>query len=135
MAEEAKIQPDLRKQPPTAAPLKSLTELLNWQADAHPLQSLLRASVPLQQVDCLPAYLVGSLIDCWIDCLPPCLLACLLACSLACLLARLLACLLALFILELHAKKFEEVNSQTKLFCAAASTSFSTRPASPACLP
>lgn len=50
MAEEPTVQPDLRTQPPTAGPLKSLTELLSWQADAHPLQSLLKASVPLQQM-------------------------------------------------------------------------------------
>ena len=38
------------KAPPTAAPLKSLHDLLSWQAVSQPFNGLLRATVPLPKV-------------------------------------------------------------------------------------
>lgn len=51
------------KAPPAAAPLKSLHELLSWQAVSQPFNSLLKATVPLPKVHTVqPAHVVNELI-------------------------------------------------------------------------
>lgn len=53
------------KAPPAAAPLKSLHELLSWQANSQPFDSLLKATVPLPKVHAdQPAHVVNELIVC-----------------------------------------------------------------------
>lgn len=42
---------DYWKQPPAAAPLLGLQELLDWAPGTHPFQDLLKATVQLPQVE------------------------------------------------------------------------------------
>ncbi len=50
------------KAPPAVAPLKSLHELLSWQAVSQPFHSMLKATVPLPKVHAFqPAHVVHEL--------------------------------------------------------------------------